>query len=297
MTDYLLHIFIESCLLSTLAVSLNLLVGYCGLVSLGQMTFYAIGAYATALLAPATPFGYAAAWPAALIMSSIIAALQAAATSNLKGDEFAVATFAMHAVFWTLLMNWVDVTRGPLGITNIPAIQLFWIPIDRPSRFFILAIILLSVSLFVVRRLERRPFGMLMRLVRDDEELAEVYGRNVKLLRRSVWVIAAMIGTSAGVLQASYVGYVNPISFSSMESALLLAVVMIGTPGTFWGPVIGSCVITVFPELLRFVGFPSAQAANIRQILLGLLLVLVIFRVRISNAARPVFLTGHSWRP
>ncbi len=283
MTDYLLHILIQGCLLSTLAVSLNLLAGYCGLVSLGQMTFYAIGAYAAALIASATPLGYAVVWPTALIGAGLLAAAQATATSDLKDDEFAIVTFAMHAVFWMLLMNWVDITRGPLGIPNVPAIQLFGFPFDEPSRFFPLAVILLAVSLFIVWQLHRRPFGMLMKMVRDDEELAEGYGRDVKALRRSVWVIAAIIASSAGILQASYVGYVHPVSFSSMESTLLLAVVIIGGPGTLWGPVIGAFIITVVPEALRFIGFPAAQAANIRQILLGLVLVIVVFRVSISR--------------
>jgi branched-chain amino acid transport system permease protein len=281
MTDYFLHILIQGCLLSTLAVSLNLLAGYCGLVSLGQMTFYAIGAYAAALVASATPLGYALAWPTALIVSGLLAAAQAAITSDLKDDEFAIVTFAMHSVFWMVLLNWVDVTRGPSGISGIPPIQLFGFAFDQPSRFFYLAATLLAVSLFIVRQLLRRPFGMLMKMVRDDEELAVGYGRDVAALRRSVWVVAAIIASSAGVLQASYVGYVHPASFSSMESTLLLAIVIIGGLGTFWGPVIGAFTITAVPEALRFIGFPAAQAANIRQIMLALVLVLIIFRASI----------------
>jgi len=283
MTDYLLHILVQGCLLSTLAVSLNLLAGYCGLVSLGQMTFYAIGAYSAALLAAATSLGYVLALPVALGLAGLLAAAQATATSNLKEDEFAIATFAMHAVFWMLLMNWVELTNGPLGIPNVPAIRVIGFSFDGPSGFFPLALLLLGASLLVVWQLQRRPFGMLMRMARDDEELAESYGRNVHALRRSVWIVAAAIASGAGLLQASYVGYVNPVSFSSMESTLLLAIVIIGGPGTFWGPVIGAFVIIIVPEILRFIGFPASQAANIRQILLGAVLVAVIFRVSITR--------------
>jgi branched-chain amino acid transport system permease protein len=286
MSDYVLHVLGQGCLMATLAVSLNLLAGYCGLVSLGQMTFYAVGAYAAAMLTSATPFGYAAVLPVALIVVGMIALAQAWATSNLKDDEFAIATFAMHALFWMLLMNWVDVTKGPLGISNIPPIQVFGYGFDRPSRFVVLPVLLLVMSLWVVWQLGRQPFGKLTRMVRDDEELAETFGRNVKALRRSVWLVAAIMACCAGVLQASYQGYVHPISFSSMESALLLAVVIIGGPGRFWGPLIGAFVITCVPEGLRFVGFPVAQAANIRQILLGSVLVAVIFRVSFTRQRR-----------
>lgn len=283
MSDYLLHLLIQACLLSSLAVSLNLLAGYCGLVSLGQMTFSAIGAYAAALLASATPFGYLLALPAALLTAGLLAVAQASATSALKEDEFAIATFAMHAVFWMLLMNWVDLTRGPLGIPNIPAVQIVGFSLDRPSRFFPLALLVLCASLLIVWQLRKRPFGMLMKMVRDDEGLAENYGRNVHALRRSVWIVAALIACTSGLLGAAYVGYVNPVSFSSLESTLLLAIVIIGAPGTFWGPVIGAFVMIVVPEILRFIGFPAAQAANIRQILLGSILVAVIFRVSLTR--------------
>lgn len=286
MTDYLLHILAQGCLVATLAVSLNLLAGYCGLVSLGQMTFYALGAYSAALIASATSLGYAAAIPVALLAAMLLAASQSWATSSLKDDEFAIATFAMHALFWMLLMNWVDLTRGPLGISNIPPLQIFGFLFDVPVRFFPLPLMLLIVSLYVVRRLQRQPFGILMRMVRDDEVLAECFGRDVRALRRSVWFVAAVIASSAGVLHASYLGFVHPVTFSSMESALLLVIVIVGGPGTFWGPVIGAFLIAGLPEALRFIGLPVAQAANVRQILLGLVLVLVIFRVRVSNRAR-----------
>lgn len=286
MSEYVLHIVGQGCLLAALAVSLNLLAGYCGLVSLGQLTFYAIGAYGAALLAGATPLGYALALPAALVVAAVVAVVQAWATSALKDDDFAIATFAMHALFWMLLMNWVDVTRGPLGIANIPPMRIFGYAFDAPSRFFILPIVLLGVALLAVWQIDRNPFGKVMRMVKDDEELAEVYGRDVKRLRRSVWSVAAIIACCAGVLQASYQGYVHPVAFSSMESAVLLAIVIIGGPGSLWGPLLGAALITCVPEALRFVGFPVAQAANIRQILLGAVLVAVIYRVSFARQKR-----------
>jgi branched-chain amino acid transport system permease protein len=117
----------------------------------------------------------------------------------------------------------------------------------------------------------------------DNEELAKSFGRDVRAVRRSALLIAALMATAAGVLQAAYVGYVHPVSFSSMESTLLLAIVIIGGVGSFWGPVIGAFILTLLPELLRFLGLPVAQAANIRQIILGLVLVAVVFQMRVMN--------------
>jgi branched-chain amino acid transport system permease protein len=249
------------------------------MVSLGQMTFYAVGAYAAALVGTESALGYAVVWPLALGISAILALAQSTVTASLREDEFAIATFAMHAVFWMLLMNWVSFTRGPLGIANVPPMRFLGLAFDEPSTFFPLAATLLGTTQLVIWWLRRRPFGMMMRLVRDNEALAANYGRDVKALRRSVWLVAALIAAAAGVLQASYVGYVNPISFSAMESTMLLAVVILGGMGTFWGPVIGAFVVTVVPEVLRFIGFPTTEAANIRQILLGLILILAMFRM------------------
>jgi branched-chain amino acid transport system permease protein len=279
MSNYLLHITIEACVLSTLAVSLNFMAGYCRLVPLGQLTFYAIGSYSAALLAAATPLGYALAIPAALCVAGCVAVVESAATARLKNDEFAIATFAMHIAFWTLLMNWRGLTRGPLGIGDIPPLTLGGYSFDDPPKLVLFAVVLLAVSLLVIFRLKHRPFGFLMRMVRDDEELARNFGRDVIRLRTSVWIVAALIAAMAGLLQASYVGYINPVSFSSMESTVLLAVVILGGVGTFWGPVIGAFVMTCIPEALRFIGLPTAQAANIRQILLGIVLILAAFQM------------------
>jgi branched-chain amino acid transport system permease protein len=283
MINYLCHILVQACITSSLAVSLNLLAGYCGLVSLGQLVFFAIGAYSAALIAPATSFGYALAFPAAFILATLGAILQASATANLQEDEYAIATFAMQAIFWMLLMNWVSLTRGPMGIPGVPPIEIFGFAADGPVAFLPVALVLLGTSLAVTRRLTLGNFGMAMAMLRDDEALAIGFGRNVKLLKRSITVVAAVIAATAGICYASYVGYINPVTFSSMESTLLLAVVIVGGLGTFWGPVIGASIFTFLPEVFRFIGFPTPLAANVRQILLGLILIVVVFKTLIAK--------------
>src|ERR1700679_3994904 len=269
MNAYLAHIAVEVCILSMLAISLNLMAGYSGLMSLGQMTFYAIGAYAAALLAPASGLGYVIVLPVAIFLAMALAFMESAVTIRLKEDEFAIATFAMHIAFWTLLMNWTALTKGPLGISGIPPITIFNITLDDPTKFVFLAVVSLIAMQLLVARIIHRPFGVLMRMVRDDEELARNCGRNTRRFRTSVWVASAAMAAAAGVLQAAYIGYVNPSSFSSMESTILLAIVILGGAGTYWGPVVGAVIIVCVPEGLRFLGLPTPQADNIRQILLG----------------------------
>jgi branched-chain amino acid transport system permease protein len=286
MKEYLFHILVQVCLTSTLAVSLNLLAGYCGLVSLGQLSFFAIGAYLAALLAPATFLGYVAVWPAVLLLAGMAALAQAQMTARLKLDEFAVATFALQVIVWLILMNWVYVTRGPMGIAGIPPMTILGMELIGPTKFFPIALILLATSLVVVRRLRDRPFGFAMSLVKDDEDLAVGFGRDAVAVRRSATIVASLIAASAGVCYASYAGYIHPSSFSSMESALLLAIVIVGGVGTFWGPVIGSLIIVCLPEGLRFVGLPASEAAHGTQIILGCVLILAIFWMRRPRGLR-----------
>jgi branched-chain amino acid transport system permease protein len=209
----------------------------------------------------------------------VFALVMSILTKSLREDEFAVATFSIHSALWIVLLNWTGLTRGPLGIANVPPLSLFGHSIDGPAGYAVGGVVLVGLAQAFVWRLRRRPIGFLMRLVRDDELLAEAFGRDVGLLRHVVWVTAATAAAVAGLFQAAYFGYVSPISFTALESTMLLAVVLLGGLGTFWGPVIGAIVMTAVPELLRFVGLPTSQAANIRQVLFGVVLVVVVFRI------------------
>jgi branched-chain amino acid transport system permease protein len=280
MSEYIVHILIQICITSALAVSVNLLAGYCGLVSFGQLVFFGIGAYSAALLAS---HGYTVVWAVALLLASGGAMLQAWGTAGLKRDDFALATFALNAIFWMILQNWVGLTRGPMGVAGIPSIELFGLAFAGPLTFWIIALSLLVTCFVVAHRLVTRPFGMAMRMMRDDEELAESFGRNTWRLRRDTMVVASVMAAAAGVCQASYVGFVYPGSFSPMESTLLLATVIVGGLGRFWSPLIGACIVVCFPEVLRLIGLGSAHTANIRQILMSTILILAILQNRILH--------------
>ncbi len=193
MDAYLFHLVVEACILSMLAASLNFMAGYGRLVSLGQMTFYAIGAYSIAILVPATQLGYFLAVPAGILFAVLVAVIAAIGTARLKNDEFAIATFALQIAFWTLLMNWQSLTDGPLGIGNIPPISIGAIALDTPISFLPVAIALLIVVLMLVFRTTRRPFGFLLHMFRDDEALAQNCGRAPRTVRLALWTLSALI--------------------------------------------------------------------------------------------------------
>ena len=129
------------------------------------------------------------------------------------------------------------------------------------------------MTLWIVRRIVQSPFGRVLKTIREDEVVALAAGKNVAVYKVTVFMIGAGLAALAGVLYAHYISFIGPGSFTIMESIFIISIVIIGGAGSLRGPVLGAVVLVVLPELLRFIGMPSAVAANVRQIIYGGLLV------------------------
>ncbi len=276
--NYIIHIFIITNIYIILTVSTNLLVGMANLLSLGQAAFYGIGAYiaVSALMVLGLPL------LPSLILVMIVTALSslliAYPSLRLKGDYFILATLGFQLIVFTILYNWVSVTRGPYGIPGIPSPKLFGLlAITGLIPFLILSAILAGITIFVFYKLIHSPFGRVLKGVRDDELAVMSLGRNVTKFK--IWTFAissAFIGI-AGMIYATYVSYIDPTSFNLDEAIFILAAVLIGGTGNIKGPVVGAIFVVILPELLRFVGFPDSIAANLRQIVYGLTLIFLMY--------------------
>lgn len=141
--------------------------------------------------------------------------------------------------------------------------------------FVILSTILVSLAFLVVGRITTSPFGRVLRAIREDEVYAQAMGKNTLRFKITAFAVSAVLAASAGSLYAHYVTYIDPTSFTVMESILVISMVIIGGAGSLWGPVIGAVVLVTLPEALRFLGLPSGVAANLRQVIYGILLVLM----------------------
>lgn len=284
--EYLLHLLIYFEIYVIVALSLNLIVGYCGLLTLAHAGYYAIGGYAYALLALNLGWGFL---PAVLIAMTICALLSLTVSLSawrLRGDFFVLATLAIQALIYSALYNWSDpeaalgswknLTNGPFGITGIPRPSFFGL---APSTSFQFAIFTTAISVLcalVLWKLQRSPWGRLLQVMRDDELAARGLGKNTRLIKLQVVAIASALVAVAGALYASYVRYLDPSSATLDEGILMLSMVIVGGLGNFKGPVIGAFTIVMLPELLRFLQFPDAQAANLHLLIYGLLLVLMM---------------------
>lgn len=279
--NYVFHILTMICLYSILGLSLNLVVGYGGLLSLCHAAFYGMGAYAATLLVMNVGWSFPPSFAVAVVIVGVIAYLISIPSIRFHGDFFVLSTLGFQIIIFSLLYNWVELTKGPYGISGIPRPSFWGLKIASTSGFFAFAFVVAIVVWFITFRLAKSPFGRTLEAVRDDEVAALALGKNVTRFKRSVFCIAGGLAAVAGVLFASYASYIDPTSFTLDESIFILCVVIIGGSGNLRGPIIGAVILVLLPELLSVVQIPDAVAANMRQVIYGLLMVSMMrFRPR-----------------
>ena len=287
--NYLLHLIVYFDIYVIVALSLNVIVGYCGLLTLAHAGYYALGGYAYALLSVKVGLDFV---PAACI-GALLAAFLSLAVSlpswRLRGDFFVLASLAVQALIWSILYNWsspkhplgswANLTNGSFGITDIPRPGFFGRRLSDPRLFATFATALAGGCAFIVWRLTASPWGRLLMVMRDDELAARGLGKNTRLAKVQAFAISSALAATAGAIYASYVSYLDPSAADLDESILMLSMVVVGGLGNFRGPVVGAAVLILIPEILRVFHFPDAQAGSIRLLVYGLLLI-VLMHVR-----------------
>ena len=277
--DYLLHILILIGIYVIISISLNLISGYTGLISLAHAAFYGIGAYVSALLALKFGSHFVVNMALAIILAGILGALIALPSLRIHDDYFVIATFAFQVITYRIMNNWVSLTGGPMGLPGIPQPAVLGIIISSHLEFLILVTFFALLTYLLAHRLVNSPFGRVLKAIREDEVFALSLGKDVTRYKILIFIIGAALAAIAGSLYAYYITFIDPTSFTVMESVFMLSIVIIGGTGNLLGSVIGAVMLVIIPELLRFLGLPSAIAANLRQILYGsLLVVFMMFR-------------------
>jgi branched-chain amino acid transport system permease protein len=277
--DYLLHILILSAIYSILSVSLELLAGRAGILSIAQAAFFGVGAYASALVAVRLSGGFFVGVLAGVVFASLVSLVVSLPSLRLHNDYFVIATFGFQIIVFNVLNNWTSLTHGPMGISGIPQPVLFGLNVDTHSEFLVLASLFAAFVYLVIGRITRSPFGRVLHAIREDEVFARAHGKNPLYFKVAAFAVSGALTALAGSLCAHYVSYIDPTTFTLTESILIITMVVVGGAGSLWGPFIGAILLVSLPEALRFVGLPSAIAANVRQIIYGaLLLIMMMFR-------------------
>ena len=273
-----------------LAVSLNLVVGFTGLLSVGHIGFFGIGAYATAILTsnasyelsrtdaiPTYGWPFFAALPVSVTLTGLVAIVVGVAFNRFRDDIFVLVSFGFAIIAFNTFLNLRGLTRGAFGIHQIerPAIG-GWV-IDGELEFLLFALAVLAFVVLISWLVVTSSFGRVLTAIREDEEAIAVFGYRVTHYKLAVWVISAMMAGLAGSLFASWTSFIDPNSFILLESMLLVAIVILGGLATIWGSLLGAMTFVLMEEGMRFLPFiPAEYVGQARQIVLGVLLVLLM---------------------
>lgn len=273
---YFIHLAILISIYAILGLSLNLVVGYTGLLSLAQAAFYGIGAYVAALLMVNLGFNFFIAMIAGILLAGVVALLLGLVMSKFSGDYYALASLGFGVIIYSIFLNWQNLTGGPLGIPGIPRPALFGFTFTDNLSFLILAVIMVSIVYYISRFIVNSSFGRVLKAVREDEKAIQVFGYRTISYKLMIFIIGAMMAAIAGALYAAYITYIDPSTFMVTESIFIIAIIILGGLASLRGSIFGAIFLILLPEFLRFVGFPDEIAAQMRQAVYGLLLILLM---------------------
>jgi branched-chain amino acid transport system permease protein len=278
--DYLLHILIIALIYSIFAISLNLELGFTGLYNFGHVAFFGIGAYTSALFSLAG-LPVAVSMVCGIAVAGGAGAVLAIPALRLSGDYFGIATlvFAEMARLFFLNERWL--TKGPMGLPGIPRPGWIGGGVAGLPMFLIFCALLTLLVFLIVRHLAKAPFGRALKVVREDEYVAQALGKNVLTLKIKAITVGSVLAGLAGGLWAHYITYISPGDFTLTETILVMLCVVLGGRGTNWGPVLGAFVITFFGESVRFLPIPTdfgRFVAPLQGMVYGAVLILIMLK-------------------
>ena len=296
-----------------LALGLNIVVGYAGLLDLGYVAFYAVGAYLFALMASphlADNFAAFAAmfpnglhtslWiviPVAALLAAFFGAMLGAPTLKLRGDYLAIVTLGFGEIIRIFLNNLdhpVNLTNGPKGLGQIDSVkifgldlgkrlELFGFDINSVTLYYYLFLVLVVISIVICYRLQDSRIGRAWMAIREDEIAAKAMGINTRNMKLLAFGMGASFGGVSGAMFGAFQGFVSPESFSLMESVMIVAMVVLGGIGHIPGVILGAVLLSALPEVLRYVAGPlqamtdgRLDSAILRQLLIALAMIIIM---------------------
>jgi len=269
MAAFLLHLAIMAGIFVILAVSLNLIIGFAGQVSLGHAAFCGIGAYTSALAVVNLNFPFPLAALAAVVVAGLWGLALGLPTLRLKEDYLAIVTLGFGVIADQVFLN-LEITGGPDGLAGIPSPSFFGVSFRPAPLYLFLVLLMVALTLLIVWRLARSHHGRALRAIRDHETTAQVMGINTKNYKIAVFTLAAGLAGLGGSLFAHYITFINPESFGLHTSILILCMVVLGGMGSLTGSVAGAVILSVLPEALR--RFDAYQDLAYGALLVGLLI-------------------------
>jgi branched-chain amino acid transport system permease protein len=269
---YFLHVVIMAGIFGVLALSLNLLLGYTGQLSLGHAAFFGIGAYTSALLTLRLEWSFWLALPCAIALAALAGWTIGRLALKLRGAYFVLVTISFAGVIALVSVNWMELTNGPLGLPGVPAPALGPWSFRAKSAYYYLVLAAVLLSYLVSRRLVESRIGRAFVALRENEPLAESVGVDVTHYLVLAAVVSAAMAGMAGSLYAHYTRFVSPEVFLFTYTVTMVIMVVAGGKGTLAGPLVGAFVFTALPEALR-----AVTSWQWQMLAYGVLLLLLVF--------------------
>ncbi len=274
--DYLIHLAILFGIYAILGLSLNLIVGYTGLFSVAHAVFYGIGAYASALLTTRFGMNFFVSVVIGTLVTLVVSFLIGIVLSRFNEDYYAIVSIGFAVISFAIFLNWIWLTRGPLGIPGVGKPEIMDFVFSSNTRFLVLTMIFFGAIYYCCRLIVGSSFGRALKAIRENEKALQVYGYNTTYYKLAIFVMGAMMTSIAGSLFGSYMTFVGPSMFMLRESIFIVVIIILGGLGTLRGSVFGAGFMILLPEALRFLGLPDTIAAQMQQLIYGAILVILM---------------------
>ena len=269
LNKYVQDVLVNCGIYVLLGLGLNIVVGLAGLLVLGYIAFYAIGAYTYALLSVHFNIPFFLCFPISAALAAIFGVLVGLPALRLRGDYLAIVTLGFGEITRIVLNNWDEVTRGPNGILGIARPSIGGLHFHTPLHYYFLILFFLALGIFVYHRLDNSRLGRAWVAIKEDELAASTMGINIMRMKVLAFAISAAFAGVAGAFFASKMTHVSPESFTFLESALVLCMIVLGGMGSIGGAVIGAACLIIVPEFFREFG-------NIRMLLFGVAMIVMM---------------------
>ena len=245
------HILIITMIYAMLALGQNVITGWAGMLTLGQAAFLGLGAYTSALLVIRLDVPWVIAFLASGVIAAVVGALLAIPCLRVKSDFLSLVTIAFNQIFFVVANNWMDVTRGPMGLPRVPPMNLFGWDLRSQSSQFWMVLIVAAVCFFGISRLTSGPIGRAWSMIRDDETAARAVGVQVTAYKVLAFTVGCFISGLAGSLYAHYLRFVSPDMFKLEESLIMMQMAILGGLASVPGSALGALLMIMIPEALR----------------------------------------------
>ena len=275
MEAYITHMLIFIGIYAILTMGQNIILGYTGLFGIAQAAFYGIGAYTSAILALKLGVPFWGGLVAGAIMAGLVGCILGLCTMRLGGDYFCIATLGFVVISQQLLLNWEGLTRGPFGLPGIPRPNLFGFSFDSRLSYCILVWFFVFILGVVMNNIAESRLGRAFKAIRDNETAALGMGVNTLRIKILAVTLGSLYAGIGGAFFAHYTGYIDPSSFSIMETIIVLCMAVLGGMGSITGSILGAAALLLAPELMRLVGI-TGSLSILRQLLYGAILVFAI---------------------